>query len=69
MKPDDPRHGTSRGYQTHLRHGETACLPCRRAGGQRAAEQRARELEDVALIDGAWVRSGPILVWREAVPS
>lgn len=31
MTPDDPRHGTTAGYDTHLRHGEPSCADCRRA--------------------------------------
>jgi len=28
VDPDDPTHGTSRGYKTHRRMGERACGPC-----------------------------------------
>ena len=31
MTPNDPRHGTSAGYDAHRRNGEKACDPCRDA--------------------------------------
>lgn len=34
MRTDDPRHGQERGYFAHLKHGESPCLPCRRAHGR-----------------------------------
>lgn len=38
MSPDDPRHGTRRGYYAHRKDGEPACDPCKR--GAAAAEAR-----------------------------
>lgn len=38
MSPDDPRHGTRRGYYAHRKDGETACIPCKR--GAASAEAR-----------------------------
>lgn len=37
MSPDDARHGSLNGYNTHNRHGEKACRPCLDA---RAAERK-----------------------------
>lgn len=31
MKPDDPRHGTTAGYQAHLTAGVKMCDPCAKA--------------------------------------
>lgn len=31
MSPDDPRHGSERGHEQHIRDGEDPCEPCRRA--------------------------------------
>lgn len=38
MTPEDPRHGTRRGYYAHRRAGQDACQPCRKA----AASAQAR---------------------------
>lgn len=38
MSPDDPRHGTRRGYYAHRKDGEQACDACKR--GAAAAEAR-----------------------------
>lgn len=40
MKADDPRHGTSPGYQQHRRDGEPACDPCRDAQATKMREHR-----------------------------
>lgn len=42
MTPDDPRHGTSAGYQRHRKDDEPACGPCRAA----QAEKTRRFRED-----------------------
>lgn len=31
MQPDDPRHGTTAGYNAHRYQGEVACRPCKNA--------------------------------------
>jgi len=41
MSPDDPRHGTRRGYYAHRRAGEPACDPCKRGA---AAAEAARHV-------------------------
>ena len=44
MTPDDPRHGTNRGYRAHRVAGQTACDACKRAA---AAYQAARKWEEL----------------------
>lgn len=51
MSPDDPRHGTRRGYYAHRKDGEAACDPCKR--GAAAAEARRH-------MPGASKRENPI---------
>ena len=41
MSPDDPRHGTSAGYQRHRKDGEAACGPCREAQAEKVRQHRA----------------------------
>jgi hypothetical protein len=43
MRRDDPRHGTSAGYQTHKREGKTPCKPCRDAYAAWMKEYRAQK--------------------------
>lgn len=64
MSPDDPRHGTRRGYQAHRKDGENACGPCRAAHSEyqrkydkanpephrRRVNARSRALEQLARI-------------------
>ena len=40
MSPDDPRHGTTAGYQAHRRAKESACDPCRQAQAAASAARR-----------------------------
>lgn len=42
MRRDDPRHGTSAGYQTHKREGKKPCKPCRDAYAAWMKEYRSR---------------------------
>ena len=45
MTPDDPRHGTNRGYRAHRVAGQTACDACKRA----AADYQAALYKEKAL--------------------
>lgn len=42
MSPDDPRHGTSRGYYAHRRANQTACDACKRAAATSEAVRQVR---------------------------
>lgn len=42
MSPEDPRHGTSRGYYAHRRAGQPACDACKRAAATAEAVRQVR---------------------------
>lgn len=42
MSPDDPRHGTHAGYQTHRRQKDTPCEDCKVAARKYRNEYRAK---------------------------
>jgi len=41
VTPDDPRHGTYAGYQSHRKDRETPCAPCRAANAAYTRRMRA----------------------------
>lgn len=62
MTPDDPRHGTSAGYQRHRRDGESARGPCRTA---QADKMRAFRKSHVARLKARNVsKAGNRAAWR-----
>ena len=67
MTPDDPRHGTNAGYQTHWREGEQACEPCKAAKRRRQKLNRYDTHRGVPMkytadtlenVIGPWLRMG-----------
>lgn len=52
MAPDDPRHGTNKGYQAHLDSDGDACEPCKAAHARANKELRTR----------AYLARGPLVV-------
>ena len=77
MSPEDPRHGTPAGYETHKRAGERPCDPCRKAKNAAERERRARtrpprppqpETEQIGLTGGRWVTVGGIQRWIKDAP-
>lgn len=67
MTPEDPRHGTTRGYSQHYRDNEPPCDPCRDAKKLEASKRREYEDDDIALTEGAW-RFDPFRRIRVWVP-
>lgn len=43
MTPNDPRHGTTRGYQAHRKAGQKPCPACRDAYNHKRRTQRAHQ--------------------------
>src|SRR5689334_17690297 len=68
MSPDDPHHGTVRGYNKHYRDNESPCDPCRAAKREESSKLRKFKDDDVALTDGAW-RFDPFRRVQVWVPS
>lgn len=72
MRPDDPRHGTPAGYETHRRHGQRPCTDCREAKNAaeraRRAAQRPATRDDIALTDGRWVNVRGVMRWVPGEP-
>ena len=64
MSPDDPRHGTRRGYYAHRRAGQTACDACKR--GAAGAEARY-EMNRAAGIPGRIDPTGTVRRLRALV--
>jgi hypothetical protein len=61
MAPDDPRHGTYAGAQTHTRERTPKCKPCLRAARAYMQRYRKQERENkCAMTEGEvpGVRSG-----------
>lgn len=57
MTPDDPRHGTPRGYFAHRKDGETACDACRRAHARRWQQYLAGKARgEVLMVDATGTR-------------
>lgn len=57
MTPDDPRHGTNRGWAAHRSAGEPACAPCR--AGNAASQRRGRKIRAMygpRIIDATGTR-------------
>ena len=53
MTPDDPRHGTNRGYHAHRRAGQTACDPCKRGAASFQARYDLLHSRGVRLLTPA----------------
>jgi hypothetical protein len=49
MSPDDPRHGTRRGYYAHRKDDETACDACKRAAAASTALYESRRSHGTAF--------------------
>jgi hypothetical protein len=54
-----PPCGTALGYQSHLRHGEASCLPCREAHTERQRQRRAQIItcRECGQQAGQWARN------------
>lgn len=53
MTPNDPRHGTSAGYLTHLRADQTPCTPCKAARYRAAKADRVARQRGLARLHSA----------------